>query len=186
MFFLSKVLPRIVPGLTIFIIHQIYLLGLYIIVIWVIVIERLWFYIYDISLTHIIHLTPLLTQNLKEMVLWAFILIQYLTLSILSNVGLLTHTWTIPNDLLLWHLHNILFSSDTSHHLDDHHPSSVSPLLDLLMFTPCKPSPNLYYLIRVFIPYCFHTLILTRWKLRQFYSILKELPCMVFSWNLLQ
>ena len=41
---------------------------------------------------------------LKAMLLWVFILIQCLTLSFLSNVGLfypmwdfLTHTWTIPN-----------------------------------------------------------------------------------------
>ena len=45
-------------------------------------------YIHDISLTHIRHLTPFLPQNLKIMVLWVFILIYCLTLSMVSNVRL--------------------------------------------------------------------------------------------------
>jgi len=51
------------------------MLGLYIIVIWIIVIERFLFYLYDIDLTHIRQLTLLLPRNLTTMWLWTIYLI---------------------------------------------------------------------------------------------------------------
>jgi len=61
--------------------------GLYFILVMVIDIERLLFYIYRTLVLHIYnvirYLTPILHPNLKAIVLWVFILISCLTLSII-------------------------------------------------------------------------------------------------------